>query len=103
MGVATGDVDVPAETDAEAERFIGGTLPYMSPEHFGEGEFTSASDVYSLGAIMFELLEGQLLFDLPDLSFDAFREAHLYATVPRASEADGRKEPGPERNVSVFR
>jgi serine/threonine protein kinase len=69
--------------DVSGERFVGGTLPYMSPEHFGEGRFTSASDVYSFGVIMFELLEGRLPFDRP--SFESFRDAHLHAAPQSVS------------------
>jgi serine/threonine protein kinase len=83
IGIATGEIDVPAGIEPIRERFIGGTLPYMSPEHFGAGEFTSASDIYSLGAIMFELLEGRLLFDLESVS--QYREAHLHRRPPVVS------------------
>lgn len=36
-----------------------GTLPYMSPEHLGDGEVDPRSDIYSLGCILYEMLVGR--------------------------------------------
>src|SRR6185369_17224515 len=53
---------------------VGGTVPYTSPEQLRDmagdslGTATQVdirSDVYSLGAVLYELLSGQLPFDLP--------------------------------------
>lgn len=65
----------------EPGAFMGGTLPYMSPEHFGAGEFCAASDVYSLGAVLYETLEGRLLFDCRTV--EDYRTAHLRGRPPR--------------------
>jgi tetratricopeptide (TPR) repeat protein len=80
----------PLPPEVEPERFIGGTLPYMSPEHFGRAEFTSASDVYSFGAMLFEVLEGRLLFECG--SFDAYREAHVRQRPPKVSPERAPRE-----------
>lgn len=63
--------------------FIGGTLPYMSPEHFGVSDITIKSDVYSFGAVMFEVLEGRLLFN--GASVEDFQKAHLAKLPPKIS------------------
>ncbi len=46
--------------DAEISRIegIAGSPSYMSPEQIESGEITPASDLYSLGAVMYELLTG---------------------------------------------
>ena len=45
---------------------IGGTLPYMAPEHLlaviSDGKVDERSDIYSLGVMLFELLTGELPF-----------------------------------------
>lgn len=46
---------------------IKGTIPYMSPElASGVSPITSASDVFSLGSVLFEFLTGLRLFAVPD-------------------------------------
>lgn len=74
-------------SQSSAEPFMGGTLPYMSPEHFGIGELTTASDIYSFGAIMYEMLEGRLLFDCDTVA--EFRLAHRYHLAPALSASAG--------------
>ena len=39
-----------------------GTPQYMSPDHCGEGEISAASDVFSLGVMLYEMLSGQRPF-----------------------------------------
>lgn len=39
-----------------------GSAPYMSPEIFGGSIYSESCDMWSLGALMYELLSGQLAF-----------------------------------------
>lgn len=59
-----------------------GTVGYMAPEQLSGGPPTSASDLYALGALLFELISGRPVFD------GTFREVicqHLAADVPLLS------------------
>ena len=62
-----------------------GTPLYMSPEQFkGQGDITSQSDVYALGATLFELLTGKVPYFAPD----AMRLAsmHCFDAIPLPSK-----------------
>ena len=49
-----------------------GTLPYMSPEQVtAQGPLAANSDVYSLGVVVFELLTGEMPYDLTGLNLVA--------------------------------
>lgn len=82
--------------DLTQTRAILGTPHYIAPEQAQGrmGELTAATDVYSLGAILFELLTGQPPFT-GDNPLDVFRQVtgqvpprprSLAPTVPRALE-----------------
>jgi eukaryotic-like serine/threonine-protein kinase len=45
-----------------ATSFGAGTLAYMAPEQLERGESTKASDIYSLGLVMYEMVTGQRPF-----------------------------------------
>src|SRR5262249_20740717 len=43
------------------------TPHYMSPEHLDAREVVPASDIYSVGVILYQMLSGKLPFDAPDI------------------------------------
>jgi serine/threonine protein kinase len=76
------DFGIAIVSDSEASRIegIAGSPSYMSPEQVQSEELTSRSDLYSLGAVMYELLTGFRPFRADNLS----KLLHLivYATPP---------------------
>jgi serine/threonine protein kinase len=62
-----------------------GTIAYASPEQLKGDTVDPRSDVYSLGAVVFEMLTGKAPFAGPDPM--AILSAHLNDPVPRLSEA----------------
>ena len=62
-----------------------GTPDYASPEQVGGHPITVATDVYSLGIVLYELLVGQRPYRLERPSAAALEEAILAADVPLAS------------------
>lgn len=65
-----------ATTAAETRKFSM-TRPYAAPEQWRQERATSATDVYALGIMAYELLTGSLPFQGPD-----FRMQHLQMAPP---------------------
>jgi len=63
------------------------TPDYASPEQIGGGAIGIASDVYSLGVVLYELLAGQRPYKLKRDTRGALEDAILAADVKRPSEA----------------
>lgn len=88
-----GDDDFGVETAAGS---VVGTPAYMSPEQAGGLPIDGRSDIYSLGAIMYELFAGQPMFR--GRSFGEFVRKHLTEqppaprSTPRGSRLDPRIE-----------
>jgi serine/threonine-protein kinase len=63
------------------------TPDYASPEQIGAGAITTASDVYSLGVLLFELLAGTRPYRLERRRQSALERAVLEIDIPRPSTA----------------
>lgn len=61
-----------------------GTIAYASPEQLTGGIVDARSDIYSLGAVVYEMLTGRSPFPGPDAM--SILNAHLNSPVPRISE-----------------
>ena len=64
------DFGIALVTDSDVSRIegIAGSPSYMSPEQVQSAEITAASDIYSLGVVMYELLTGFRPFRANNLS-----------------------------------
>ncbi|WP_405863431.1 protein kinase domain-containing protein [Streptomyces sp. NBC_00005] len=62
-----------------------GTFAYMAPERWNNQRATSASDIYALGVLAYELLEGAPPFTGP-YEHD-YQDQHLHGTVPPLTTA----------------
>jgi serine/threonine protein kinase len=65
-----------------------GTLPYMSPEQVSKQALGPATDIYSLGVMLYTLLTGKLAF--PDQDDDVTEVDIKAGRFVRPREADGR-------------
>ncbi len=76
------DFGIALVTDSDVSRIegIAGSPSYMSPEQVQAGEITAASDIYSLGVVMYELLTGFRPFRANNLS--KLLHQIVYATPP---------------------
>ena len=71
------------------DRHAFGTAAYMSPEQVSGKPITAASDIYSLGVMLYEMIAGQLPFgsDHPTQPTGAdYARWHLYATPTSLTE-----------------
>lgn len=76
------DFGIALVTDSDISRIegIAGSPSYMSPEQVQSAEITHKSDIYSLGAVMYELLTGFRPFRANNLS--KLLHQIVYATPP---------------------
>src|SRR4029077_21155491 len=91
------DEDVGFQTAAGS---VIGTPAYMSPEQAGGMVVDPRSDIYSLGAIMYELFAGQPMFR--GRSFGEYVRKHLTEMPPLPSQTEGAANIDP-RLEATFR
>ncbi len=65
-----------------------GTAHYISPEQAQGMELTSASDIYSLGIVLYEAATGTLPFDGPDAVSVALMQVNDFPPLPREINPD---------------
>lgn len=63
-------------TENEEEDAFAGTPKYCSPEQIKGEELDNRSDIYSLGIVLYQMLEKRLPWDLEDNSMGAWYKAH---------------------------
>ena len=78
FGIARAKNSVKAKTSA-----VLGTAHYISPEQAQGKDLTPASDIYSLGVVMYEAATGQLPFDGPDAVSVAMKQVNEAPVPPR--------------------
>ena len=71
-----------------------GTAYYVSPEQAQGKELTAASDVYSLGIVLYEAVTGRVPFEGPDAVSIAVKQVNEQPRLPRA--IDNSIDPGLE-------
>jgi len=78
---------------------VHGTASYMSPEQCRGEEVDGATDVYAVGAMLFETIAGQAPFD--GNSGAALMAAHIFADVPRISSRGAGRDVPPALEAAV--
>ena len=81
------DFGIARRTDGDSITRTGmlvGTVDYMAPERLEGDKGDAASDIYSFGCMLFELLTGHVPFDRPNKFAKVF--AHVSDPIPSAGD-----------------
>ncbi|MBK8305203.1 MAG: protein kinase [Chloracidobacterium sp.] len=96
-------IDDGSSIDAAQTRtaFTALTPAYASPEQLRNEPITTASDTYSLGVVLYELLSGKRPFELKTTSFVDIVQ-HISATEPaKPSQVYAANEPSTQPNSQL--
>ncbi len=77
------------------------TLPFASPEQITGGVMTTASDIYSLGLVLADLLSGQPLFTPERDTVAGWEKAILQADPRRPSQTITQLQQAVDRNTTL--
>lgn len=78
------------DTAAGGDKRLTGTPAYMAPEYVSRRELGAASDVFSAGVILFEMLTGLRAFVGPDLATIMRKVANEDLALPEDANVDSR-------------
>ena len=92
-------VGQPAENDLTGQDSVLGTPSYMPPEQIMHEEINGRSDVYSLGALLFEMLTGHRLFGVEGGMPAVTILKHLQADPPPPSHFNPSISPAVDQVV----
>jgi len=95
--VAHAQTEIPTRRVNTSHGVVMGTVGYMSPEQVSEREVDHRSDIFSFGAILYEMLAGRRAF--PGGSAAEASSAILREDPPALSEIKGNITPALERVV----
>lgn len=92
-----GESPLPGFSTVTQDGTIVGTIHYMPPEQLEGRDADARSDLFSFGAVLYEMLAGRKAFDGPSQA--SIIAAILEAPTPRLSDAGGALSPRLERVV----
>jgi serine/threonine-protein kinase len=100
FGVATsaGAVDIDSRADTRTDNSPAGTIPYMSPEQIRGEDLDERTDIFSAGAVLYELAAGRPAF--PQCNLAQLVDAIQFCDPPALSSINPFVPNGLERVVA---